>query len=81
MKALLEINFKPYAMTDEKSQGRQYPEKIVKDDFRMQFQHDRDRTTFSVLNSPDFPRLEEGINNLLMPSSASPQKRLRLCRG
>lgn len=31
----------------------------------MQFQHDRDRTTFSVLNSPDFPRLEADRNNLL----------------
>lgn len=52
-------------MTNEKSQGRQDPEKIVKDDFRMQFQHDRDRTTSSVLDSPDFPRLEADINNLL----------------
>lgn len=47
MKALLEISFKPYAMTDDKSQGRIDPDKSSKDDFRTQFQHDRDRINFS----------------------------------
>lgn len=72
MKALLDINFKPYAMTDDKSQGRQDQENIVKDDFRSQFQHDRDR----IIHSKAFRRLESKTQVVTSQESDHNRKRL-----
>lgn len=72
MKALLEISFNSYAMTDEKSQGRVDPEKIVEDDFRMQFQHDRDR----IIHSKAFRRLESKTQVVTSQESDHNRKRL-----
>lgn len=65
MKALFEVNFKPYAMTDDKPQGRQDQEKIVEDDFRTQFQFDRNSTILVGSTSSDAPRFEAEINKLV----------------
>lgn len=72
MKALLKISFKPYAMTDDKSQGRQDPDKIVLDDFRTQFQHDRDR----IIHSKAFRRLESKTQVVTSQESDHNRKRL-----
>lgn len=72
MKALLEIGFKPYAMTDDKSQGRQDQEKIVEDDFRTHFQHDRDR----IIHSKAFRRLESKTQVVTSQESDHNRKRL-----
>jgi dGTPase len=72
MNALLEIKFKPYAMTDDKSQGRQDTEKSVKDDFRTQFQHDRDR----IIHSKAFRRLESKTQVVISQESDHNRKRL-----
>lgn len=72
MKAFLEISFKPCAMTDEKSEERQDPEKVVKDDFRTQFQHDRDR----IIYSKAFRRLESKTQVVTSQESDHNRKRL-----
>jgi dGTPase len=72
VKALLEICFKPYAMTDDKSQGRYDPEKTVTDDFRTQFQHDRDR----IIHSKAFRRLESKTQVVTSQESDHNRKRL-----
>jgi dGTPase len=72
MNALLEIRFKPYAMTDDKSQGRIEAEKTVEDDFRTQFQHDRDR----IIHSKAFRRLESKTQVVTSQESDHNRKRL-----
>jgi len=72
MQALLKIKFKSYAMTDAKSQGRHDREKTVTDDFRTQFQHDRDR----IIHSKAFRRLESKTQVVTSQESDHNRKRL-----
>lgn len=68
----LEINFKAYAMTDNKSRGRKISEEVLKGDFRTEFQHDRDR----IIHSKSFRRLESKTQVVISQESDHNRKRL-----
>lgn len=68
----LKIKFKPYAMTDDISRGRREKEDALSDDFRSQFQHDRDR----IIHSKAFRRLESKTQVVISHESDHNRKRL-----
>lgn len=68
--ALTQINYQPYAMVDELSQGRAIKED--KDTLRTCFQHDRDR----IIHSKAFRRLESKTQVVLSNESDHNRKRL-----
>jgi len=68
----VEINYQSYAMTDDKSRGRLTVERFDENDFRSQFQHDRDR----IIHSKAFRRLESKTQVVISHESDHNRKRL-----
>ena len=69
----VEANLAPYAVTTEKSIGRiDKEEKHHEDDYRTEFQHDRDR----ILHSKSFRRLDSKTQVVLAHESDHSRNRL-----